>query len=202
MRNTRVIQHLIRYLWLQLCYEGHVWTFPIKMKNEPLVNWKYPIEYVAIVTLLSKNLDYYLITHFSISWIASEGTWAALNRWSRPQGHNIARILLFSALRIPLLFFRSSLGHSLNSSSFMPSDFLEYIFVRIASMFIYGLFFLLASAVSQVSIKGKEFTYIGNFNEKNASSFWALSNPLFITAPKKNPAKKRYCWSKSTIFSP
>ena len=69
-------------------------------------------------------------------------------------------------------------------------------------MFIYGLFFLLASAVSQVSIKGKEFTYIGNFNEKNASSFWALSNQLFITAPKKNPAKKRYCWSKSTIFSP
>ena len=42
----------------------------------------------------------------------------------------------------------------------MPSDFLEYIFVRIASMFIYGLFFLLASAVSQVSIKGKEFTYM------------------------------------------
>jgi len=58
----------------------------------------------------------------------------------------------------------------------MPSDFLEYIFVRIASMFIYGLFFLLASAVSQVSIKAKEFTYIGNFNKKNASSFWALPN--------------------------
>ena len=176
MRNTRVIQHLIRYLWLQLCYEGHVLTFPIKMKNEPLVNWKYPIEFVAKVTLLPKNLDYYLLTHFSFSWIASEGTWAAHNRWSRPQGRNVARISLFSLLRIPLLFFRSSLGHSLNSSSFMPSDFLEYIFVRIASMFIYGLFFLLASAVSQVSIKGKEFTYIGNFNEKNASSFWALPN--------------------------
>ena len=24
VRNTRVIQHLIRNLWLQLCYEGHV----------------------------------------------------------------------------------------------------------------------------------------------------------------------------------
>ena len=58
----------------------------------------------------------------------------------------------------------------------MPSDFLEDIFDRIANMFIYGLFFLLASAVSQVSFKGKEFTYIWNFNEKNASSFWALGN--------------------------
>ena len=171
MRNTRVIQHLIRNLWLQLCYEGHVWTIPIKMKNEPHVNWKYPIEFVAKVTLLSKNLDYYLITHFSISWIASEGTWAAINRWSRPQGRNVARISLFSVLRIPLLFYL--LFPWSCTSTHLD---LEYIFVRIANMFIYGLFYLLASAVSQVSIKGKEFTYKGNFNEKKALSYWTLPN--------------------------
>ena len=78
---------------------------------------------------------------------------------------------LFSVLRIPFLFFALPLAMYLNSSLSMPSDFLEYFFVRIANMFIYGIFFLLASAISQVSILGKEFKYIGNFNEKNASSF-------------------------------